>query len=118
MASLKRLDGAKEVLQDDYITGTGLFTVKYGTSPLVKPSVVARQLGRYKLERLRAKITAAVEEKDGAKWAAGYRLSKTEDEDLVSALKSGTRYALVGVVAEDEKGALTLAVTKVSEAAP
>ena len=74
----------------------------------MKPSVVAKELGRYKLERLRARFTAAVEEKDGALWAAGYRLSKEEDVEL----KAGAAYALVGVVSEDEKGALSLKVTK------
>lgn len=115
MASLKRLEGAKDVYQDDYLSGTGLFTVKYEKPALLKPSVVAKELGRYKLERMRARFAATVEEKDGAKWAAGYRLSKSEDEDLVGPLKAGTRYALVGIVAEDEKGSLTLSVTKAAE---
>ena len=117
MASLKRLEGAKDAYQDDYLSGTGLFTVKYENAPAVKPSAVARQLGRYKLERVRAKFAATIEEKDGAKRAAGYRLSKNDDEDLVAALKPGTRYALVGVVTEDDKGNPTLAVTK-AEPAP
>jgi hypothetical protein len=80
----------------------------YEKTPLVKPTVVAKELGRYKLERLRAKFTSAVEEKVGALWAAGYRLAKEEDVEL----KAGATYALVGVISEDEKGALTLKVTK------
>ena len=95
------------MFQDDYQTGVGLFTVTYPKSPLVKPSVVAKELGRYKLDRLRARITAPVEEKDGALWAAGYKLAK-EDLDV----QPGKTYALTGVITEDEKGALTLTLTK------
>jgi len=46
-------------------------------------------------------------EKDGALWAAGYKLAK-EDLDV----HPGKTYALTGVVTEDEKGALTLTLTK------
>ena len=116
MASLKRLEGAKDVYQDDYLSGTGLFTVKHETPAVVTPKAVAALLGRYKLERMRAKITAVVEEKDGAKWAAGYRLSRNEDEDLVGPLKPGARYALTGVVSEEAGGGPGLSVTKASEA--
>jgi len=97
----------KEVHSDDYQPGVGTYTAVFEKPPLVKPSVVAKELGRYKLERLRAKFTAAVETKDGALWAAGYRLVPEDVE-----LKAGTTYALVGVVSEDDKGALTLKVTK------
>ena len=92
---------------DDYQPGVGLFSVTFEKPPLLKPSDVASELGRYKLERLRAKITAAVEEKDGALWAAGYRLAKEEVE-----VKPASTYVLTGVVTEDEKGALTLTLTK------
>ena len=97
----------KEVFSDDYQPGVGLYTATFEKSPLVKPSVVAKELGRYKLERLRAKITAPVESKDGALWAAGYKLVASDVE-----LKAGAAYALTGVVTEDDKGALTLTLTK------
>lgn len=112
VASLKRLEGVKEVHSDDYQPGVGIYTAVFEKPPLIKPSVVAKELGRYKLERLRARITAAVEEKDGVKRAAGYTLVKGEEEDLVGGLKAGAVYALVGVVREDEKGNLSLALSK------
>jgi hypothetical protein len=92
---------------DDYQPGVGLFSVTFEKPPLLKPSDVARELGRYKLDRLRAKITAAVELKDGVLWAGGYRLSK---EDV--AVKPASTYLLTGVVSEDERGVLTLTLTK------
>ncbi len=95
------------MFQDDYQPGVGLFTVTYPTSPLVKPSIVAKELGRYKLDRLRARITAPVELKDGVLRAAGYQVAKADLDVL-----PGKTYALTGVVTEDEKGVLTLTLTK------
>lgn len=112
VASLKRLEGVKDVHSDDYQPGIGTYTAVFEKPPLVKPSAVAKELGRYKLERLRAKFSAAIEEKDGVKRAGGYALVKSDDEDLVSGLKAGAVYALVGVVREDEKGNLSLALTR------
>ena len=98
----------KEVFSDDYSGGVGLYTATFEKPALVKPSVVAKELGRYKLERLRAKLTAPVESKDGALWAAGYRLAKEEGVDV----QPGKTFALRGVITEDEKGALTLTLSK------
>jgi hypothetical protein len=98
----------KEVFSDDYSGGVGLYTATFEKPALVKPSVVAKELGRYKLERLRARITAPVASKDGALWAAGYKLAKEEGVDV----QPGKTFALTGVVTEDEKGGLTLTLTK------
>lgn len=108
VASLKRLEGVKEVHSDDYQPGVGTYTATFEKPPLLKPSVVAKELGRYKLERLRARITVPIESKDGALWAAGYRVAKEEGVDV----QPGKTYALVGVVSEDDKGALTLTLSK------
>ena len=36
MANLKRLSGAKEVVQDDYAQGVGTYVVSFGENPKVK----------------------------------------------------------------------------------
>ena len=107
MTALKRLDGVKQVFQEAYTPGVGIFSVTFDQPPLLKPSAVAKELGAYKLDRLRARVTAAVEEKDGALRAAGYAIAKGDVDVL-----PGKTYLLVGIVSEDEKGSLTLTLSK------
>lgn len=106
MTALKRLEGVQQVFQEAYTPGVGIFSATYAKPPLLRTSTLAQALGTYKLDRLLLRVTAEVEEKDGAFQAAGYRLVKGE-----LALQPG-RHFLVGVVGEDAQGVPTLALTK------
>lgn len=115
MANLKRLSGAKEVVQDDFSQGVGTYVVSFGENPKVKVADIKKELGKFELLGVKAKVTSAVTEKDGACWAAGYRLANPKDEDLLSKAKGkSTPFVLTGTVTEDEKGQ-TLTLTKVEE---
>jgi hypothetical protein len=115
MANLKRLSGAKEVIQDDFSAGVGTFIVSFGENPKVKVADIKKELGKFELVSVRAKVTAKVEEKNGECWAGGYKLANGKDEDLLSKVKGKPGpFVLTGMVTEDEKGA-TLTLTKVDE---
>jgi hypothetical protein len=115
MANLKRLSGAKDVIQDDFSQGVGTFIVSFGENPKVKVADIKKELGKFELVGVKAKVTGAVTEKDGACWAAGYKLANSKDEDLLSKVKGKTTpFVLTGMVTEDASG-MTLTLTKVEE---
>lgn len=102
-------------MQDDFAQGVGTFIVSFGENPKVKVADIKKELGKFEIVSVRAKVTAAVTEKDGACWAAGYKLANSKDEDLLSKVKGkSTPFVLTGMVTEDEKGA-TLTLSKVEE---
>jgi hypothetical protein len=113
LGSLKRLEGAKETVQDDFSGGIGTYVVSFGATPKTKPSDVKKVMGaKYKIEGVRAKITAAVAEKDGALWAGDYKLADAKGESVLKDVKAGGKYELRGDLSEDDKGAVTLALVK------
>ena len=102
-------------MQDDFAQGVGTFIVSFGENPKVKVADIKKELGKFEIVSVRAKVTAAVTEKDGACWAAGYKLANSKDEDLLAKVKGkATPFVLTGMVTEDEKGA-TMTLTKVEE---
>ena len=113
MTGLRRLEGAKDVFQDEYQAGKSQFTVSYAAVPGAKPSVVRKEIGRYTLDQLRAKITVKVEEADGVRKAGTYLLAKGEEDPAKLAV--GTLYTVRGELKEDEKGVVTLTLDRVDE---
>jgi hypothetical protein len=100
-------------VQDDFNAGVGTYVVSYGAAPKAKPADVKKVLGgKYKVEGVRAKITSDVAEKDGALWAGGYKLADAKGEDVVKSIKAGSKYELRGELVEDDKGGVTLALSK------
>jgi len=90
----------------------GTYVVSFGATPKTKPSDVKKVLGKYKIEGVKAKITAAVAEKDGALWAGDYKLADAKGESVLKDVKAGGKYELRGDLAEDDKGAVTLSLSK------
>jgi hypothetical protein len=90
----------------------GTYVVSFGATPKTKPSDVKKVMGKYKIEALKAKITAAVAEKDGGLWAGDYKLADAKGEAVLKDVKAGGKYELRGDLSEDDKGVVTLALTK------
>jgi hypothetical protein len=114
MDGLKRLSGAKEVSQDDFSAGVGTYIVTFEAPPKVKIADIKKEIGKYKIEEIRLKITTKAE---GNK-AGDLTLANPKDGDLlkeVEALK-GKMLVLSGVLSEDDKGNRTLTLSKVAEA--
>ena len=102
-------------MQDDFAQGVGTFIVSFGENPKVKVADIKKELGKFEMVSVKAKVTAAVTEKDGACWAAGYKLANGKDEDLLATVKGKSApFVLTGMVTEDATGA-TLTLTKVEE---
>lgn len=114
MTGLRRLEGAKDVFQDEFQAGKAQFSVAYAAVPATKPSEIRKEIGTYTLDQVRAKITVAVEEADGVRKAGPYRLAKGEEDP--AKLEAGKRYVVRGELKEDEKGAVTLVLDRVDEA--
>jgi hypothetical protein len=115
MDGLKRLSGAKEVSQDDFSAGVGTYIVSFEAPPKIKIADIKKEIGKYKIEEIRLKITTKAE---GTK-AGDLTLANPKDGDLlkeVAALK-GKLLVLSGVLSEDDKGNRTLTLSKVAEAA-
>ena len=111
MSGLKRLSGAKEASQDDYVKGVGTYIVTFAAPPKVKLADVKKELPKYKIEGLSLKITAVVE---GNK-VGDLTLANPKDEDLLKevAALQGKKVVLSGALTEDDKGAQTLTLSKV-----
>jgi hypothetical protein len=115
MDGLKRLSGAKDVSQDDFSAGVATFIVTFDAPPKVKMADIKKQVGKYKLDQVKQKLTTPAPE--GAK-VGDLTLANPKSEDLlkeVAALK-GKKVVLSGVLSEDDKGAQTLTLSKVAEA--
>ena len=111
MDGLKHLSGAKEVSQDDFSNGVGVYVVTFDGIPAVKVADVKKEAGKYTLEEVRMKLTTKAPE--------GHKvgdISLTGD-DCLKELKElkGKKVVLSGVLTDDAKGR-NLALTKVSEA--
>ena len=115
MNGLKRLSGAKDVSQDDFSAGTATFIVTFDAQPKVKMADIRKEVGKYKLDQVKMKFTTMAPE--GAK-AGDLTLANPKDEDLLKevATLKGKKVVLSGVLAEDDKGAQTLTLSKVAEA--
>jgi hypothetical protein len=114
MDGLKRLSGAKEVSQDDFSAGVGTYIVTFDAPPKVKIADIKKEIGKYKIEEIRLKITTKAE---GNK-AGDLTLANPKDEDLLKevAAHKGKMILLSGVLSEDDKGNRTLTLSKVTEA--
>ena len=115
MDGLKRLSGAKEVSQDDFSAGVGTYVVTFDAPPKVKIADVKKEIGKYKIEEVRMKITTKAE---GNKAGDVTLANPKGGDDLlkeVAALK-GKKVTLSGVLSEDDKGGRTLTLSKVTEA--
>jgi hypothetical protein len=89
--------------------------VVFDEPPKVKLADLRKELGRFELVDVKAKITSPVTEKEGAFFAAGYRLVNPPDEDLLSKVKGkSTPFVLRGALTEDDQG-LTLTLSRVEE---
>ncbi len=120
MDGLKRLSGAKEVKQDDFASGVGTYLVTFDAAPAVKMADIKTNVGKYKLEKIKMKVTGKAAEKNKV-WSVGtLALAKAkEGDDLlpkVAELK-GKVLILVGFLAEDDKGKQSLELTSVEEVA-
>ena len=111
MSGLKRLSGAKEVSQDDFSAGVGTYIVTFDGTPKATIADVKKEMGKYKLEEVKLKITTKAPE--GNKVGD---ITLTGDECLkeLKELK-GKKVVLSGVLSDEGKGR-GLALTKVSEA--
>jgi hypothetical protein len=114
MDGLKRLSGAKEVSQDDFSAGVGTYIVTFDAPPKVKIADIKKEIGKYKIEEIRMKITSKAE---GNK-AGDLTLANPKDDDLLKevAAQKGKMLVLSGVLSEDDKGNRTLTLSKVAEA--
>ncbi|HXX94747.1 MAG TPA: hypothetical protein VEN81_14030 [Planctomycetota bacterium] len=114
MDGLKHLSGAKETSQDDFNKGTGVYIVTFGSPPKVTLADIRKNLGKYKLEGVKAKITVVA---SGAT-AGDLILANPKDEDLLKTLEElkGKKVVLSGALTEDDKGKQTLTLSKVTEA--
>jgi hypothetical protein len=114
MDGLKRLSGAKEVSQDDFSAGVGTYIVTFEAPPKVKIADIKKEIGKYKIEEIRLKITAKAE---GNK-AGDLTLANPKEGDLLKEVEShkGQKLVLSGVLSEDDKGNRTLTLSKVAEA--
>ena len=111
MDGLKRLSGAKEVKQDDFSAGVGTYVVVFDAVPKATVADVKKEIGKYKIEEVRLKITTKAPEgnKVGDLTLAG--------DDCLKELKElkGKTVVLSGVLSDDAKGRL-LTLSKVTEA--
>lgn len=118
MDGLKRLSGAKEVKQDDFASGVGTYIVTFDTPPVLKMADIKTNVGKYKLEKLKMKVTGKAVEKNKVWTVGALSLAKAkEGEDLlpkVAELK-GKVLILVGFFVEDDKGKQCLELTSVEE---
>jgi len=114
MDGLKRLSGAKEVSQDDFVSGVGTYIVSFDAVPRVKVSDIKKELGKYKIEEVREKITVVA----GGHAVGDVALANPSDGDLLKDLEShkGKKVVLSGVLTEDAKGKQTLTLSKVAAA--
>ena len=111
MDGLKRLSGATKVAQDDFSAGVGTYIVSFDALPTATVADVKKEIGKYKVEEVRLKITVKAPEgnKVGDITLAG--------DDCLKELKElkGKKVVLSGVLTDDGKGRL-LTLSKVSEA--
>ena len=112
MNGLKRLSGAKDVSQDDFSAGVATFIVTFDAPPKVKMADVKKEVGKYKLDQVKLKFTTPAPE--GEK--VGDLTLKGDDVLKEVAALKGKKVVLSGVLTEDDKGAQTLALSKVAEA--
>ena len=111
MNGLKRLSGAKEVSQDDFSGGVGTYIVTFDAPPKATVADVKKEMGKYKLEEVRMKITTKAPEgnKVGDLTLAG-------DECLKELLGlQGKKVVLSGVLTDEGSGR-KLTLSKVAEA--
>ena len=111
MSGLKRLSGAKEVSQDDFSAGVGTYIVTFDAVPKATVADVKKEMGKYKLEEVRLKITTKAPEGD----KVGDITLK--GEDCLKELKGlqGKKVVLSGVLTDEGSGRL-LTLSKVAEA--
>ncbi|MBI3855912.1 MAG: hypothetical protein HY293_09515 [Planctomycetes bacterium] len=114
MDGLKRLSGAKEVSQDDFAAGVGTYIVHFDAPPKVSIADVKKNVGKYKVEEIRLKIT--VKAPAEGKQVGDLTLAGDDQLKELAALK-GKMVVLSGVLSEDDKGKQTLTLSKVAEAA-
>ena len=112
MNGLKRLSGAKDVSQDDFQAGVATFIVTFDAQPKVKMADIKKEVGKYKLDQVKLKFTTMAPEGD----KVGDLTLKGEDVLKEVAGLKGKKVVLSGVLTEDDKGAQTLALSKVAEA--
>jgi len=113
MSGLKRLSGAKEVSQDDFSAGVGTYIVTFDATPKATIADVKKEIGKYKLEEVKLKITVTAPEgtKIGDITLAG--------DDCLKELKElkGKKVILSGVLTDQEKEGRLLTLSKVTDAA-
>ena len=111
MSGLKHLSGAKEFSQDDFSAGVGTYIVTFDALPAATVADVKKEMGKYKLEEVRLKITTKAPE--------GHKVGDITltGDDCLKELKElkGKKVLLSGVLTDEGKGR-QLALTKVSEA--
>jgi hypothetical protein len=114
MDGLKRLSGAKSAAQDDFNKGTGTYVVTFDAPPKVKMADIKKEMGKYKLESVKLKITVVA---SGAT-AGDIALANPKDDDLLKTVEGqkGKKVVLSGLLSEDDKGKQTLTLSKVTEA--
>ena len=114
MSGLKRLSGAKAVSQDDFVKGCGTYIVTFDAPPTTSVASVKKELGKFKLDEVKLKITVTAPEGDkiGELALAGDACLKELKE-----LK-GKKVVLSGVLTDkDEEGkSRLLTLSKVAEA--
>ena len=115
---MKRLSGANGASQDDFQKPIGVFLVNFDVVPKTKFAEIKSVIGKYKLDKVEAKITSKVAQKDG-KWHAGdIALENPKEGDLLKEVgeKAGALWVLSGVLTEDDKGSRTLTLAKAEQA--
>lgn len=111
MNGLKRLSGAKEVSQDDFSGGVGTYIVTFEAPPKASVADVKKEMGKYKLEEVRMKMTVMAPE--GTK-IGDVTLAGDEGLKELQGLQ-GKKVVLSGVLTDEGNGR-KLTLSKVAEA--
>ena len=90
----------------------------FAAVPKTKMAEIKSVIGKYKLDKVEAKITSKVAQKDGKWQAEDLTLQNPKDGDLLKEIseKAGAMWVLSGTLTEDDKGNRTLTLSKVAAA--
>lgn len=116
--SLKRLDGAKRVQQDDFNKGVATFIVTFDQPFAGTTADVKKVVGKYKVDKVEVKITARVSLKKDNWYAGKYQLVGSDDmlAKLAEYKKARkTLLVLYGLLKDEDPKAQKLELTKIAE---
>lgn len=100
----------------------GTYVVSFDTPPMVRLADIKKEVGRYKLEKVEVKITNRVVEKNKKYYTGPILLANSTESNAEDHLAKVAEFlkakksilVLVGILTEDDRGAQTLTLSKVS----